>query len=431
MVAGPQGGLTNAAAIKSAEATRREYARQITNLETELRLQEEHLREMEEAWIHGVTRLAEALLPGAGPAEVEDVGHMTGALHLGERIAALAKKRYEYRARLNSIEEEKHFQNHAELIDPEQGRYTEEVRMAEILYKGLRHQRDRYEFEQFLWLFQRRKRRLEDPEPFDTFWRMVTLAEQRERRAMDVVRKRLMGGKLETLCNEYESLVEKSDFLAGELAKARQRYQDVVDLVTEHERLTTWLDRYDDICRESLQHDLASFLLEADLEALHAGVPEEHQMRVAQCHALAQKRDYYQQIQTYLRGEIARRKEARSKLSELVHAWAREPFALAETDTHEHLEKQPRLWRQETEDLLHHARHLAESIYHFNQIKHYNALLLDRKPFLAVDIFILERGEPHPDEIISRRLIPQVSAYRLAQGEERINLERLRLRLSS
>jgi len=254
----------------------------------------------------------------------------------------------------------------------------------------------------------------------------MTLAEMREKRALETVRQRFEGREFTELVASYELLVEKTEFLASELAWARARMQAVVDLVEEHDALASWLDRYEAVCLEALRHDLAAYLLDADFTAVHGMVRKAGRILVARCKALDEKITYYRDMIAYLDGEIRDRQNRSESIRRVRLQWRAKPYGLLRGNKKKWLVDVPEMKWVATNKATGRLRTMSDSIHGYRDYHCFNAFMAAGTAFLAYDVFALAALERMPYEGFTRAVLPELDQFRFDMGMEKADYGTLR-----
>ncbi|MDJ0835705.1 MAG: hypothetical protein QNK37_04265 [Acidobacteriota bacterium] len=409
---------TKADGIRMADSAMHSYQLQADDLLAERR-QLHHKHDQAKVELkRSLEHLAAGLVSEPDPEEVKRAAQETGALHLPERLRLLHRQHKEYTERMAEIDASEDYLQRDNLIHPKTGQLTNEVHEAENLYNGLRHQKERYEFDQFIWLYDRDYHLSAAQTGFKKFWRVMTLADFREKRAMEAVRDRLEKDDFSELVRDYESLVEKCDFLSGELIKARKRYQAVIDLVEERNSLGGWLDGYQDVSLEALRSDLAEFLKDADFEAIHHTVRKAGRILVARCQALAKKVQYYLDMVGWLDNEIRDRCDRIESINRVRKKWSVKPYGMLRGDKTKWLVTLPDMKAAGTAKRVRWVRTMGSNIHNYNEYHHYNAFMTAGLSFVAYDAFARAADERMPYEGFSRTVIDELDQYRIAHNME-------------
>ncbi len=395
------------------------YESQIHELEAELASVQQDERTIREEMGETIENLATGLLPSHEPEVVEAAAEETGALHLRSRLEDLARQLDDSKARIAAIDADQRYVDRDVLVHPTTGDYSQRIASEIQAVEAFETRLADFECREFQWLYRRGFHEKRESNAFQKFWRVVTLANHREERALAVVEKRFEKSDFSALAREYDDVCEKLAYHTKELEGWEAKRDEVLDLIAEREELSAWIDDYPRQCVAALRIDLASHLANCEFGTIHARVRPAGKILAAKSHALTKKLEYLSDLERYLRREIEDRRARIASIDNVRRKWSRKPYGFLRGDKTKWLVTVPEMKRQGTRKRVVWARGMHHNIHSYDSYDSYSVYLDTGVAFLAYDAFAHAAEERMPYEGFSRTVIDELDEFRVEHDMER------------
>jgi hypothetical protein len=405
--------------IRAAKQAISSYEGQVSGLRSERDKIRGDLEAVEQEQKDTYESLAKGLLVSVEPTDVAEVVDETGALQLRVCLQELEQKKTTSEERIKEIEADEEYTNREALTHPVTGDYSLKVKEAQESVGVFEDLLKNYDLKDFQWLYKKAYHKPKEVGVIMGFWRTITLANQREKRAEESVLKELNEASFVTCVEKYEQYQKQLKESQDELTKWQKRHQAVLDLVKERERLTSWLDNYTTECTNALRAELSKHLDECDYEQLHKTIRPGGRVLVAKCHALKKKVDYLNDLIRHVDKEILDRENRIRSIDRVQRKWRQKPYGYMRGDKTKWLETVPAMKNRSTQKQLNWIRTSHSNIYSYNRYGHYNLFMGAAVGFLAYDAFSYQAHERMPHEGFSRGVFGELDEYRHAHVQER------------
>ena len=371
-------------------------------------------------------RLAHGLVVSIDTESVGRAASETGCLDLPVKLQELFAQRRAAEERKSGIEATAQFQNREILLHPQTGEFSEKIAQHESLVTTFEQDLQRFELAEFRWLYARGAHEAQAQSAFQSFLRVVTLADHREQRALGVVREVLGDQPFASLVDDFKRAESSVDFHRQELETWRGKHKNLTEVVAHHAELVDWLDRFETIALDFLRKSLSKHLQETDFDLLHQSLRKEGRILAAQCHALQKKVSYFEDMRRFLEKEMDDRRERCRSIRRVHKKWSVNPHQYVSGDKTKWLQTLPRQKRQSTSKQVRWIDTMHYNVDSYDDYDQYDSLMNATAAFVAYDAFAMSADERMPYEGFSRSVIGELDTFRTLHGMEKPDYRELR-----
>jgi hypothetical protein len=415
--------MTKGDGVRMANDAIREYQKQADELEAERQEIDVALGEIKAEKMDAAEDLAVGLLPSVHPDVLTQVIHETGALHLQEVSEDLQKERRRKEARVTEINSTQEFLRREMLIHPTTGEYSVKEQEHKEYCDSLHETLKKYDFKQFKYCHKNKLHVQKNHGMFGSFWRFVTMANSREKSAIEVTLRRLKENDLRTVIRQYDADKKTFDFHRKELKQWRLKIQAVEELVTEREECIRWVTNFADEARKRMRLELSNHLLQADFNEIHKVIRPAGKILVARCAAIDKKHEYLKNMRKTVEKEIRDREKRVQSIDRVKRKWQYKPYAPLYGDKSKWLKKVPHIKRGSTLKRVKWIRTMRGNIHGYNKYDKYSHYMDGSEDFLAYDAFSYKAGERMPYEGFTRTVIGEMDHWRRGHNQERADFQ--------
>lgn len=405
----------------AADAGRRamaSFSSQCSDLKTELNSVRWDQDAVQKQLDQCLTALADMLLPEAS---VNHLQRMEGPLKAPFLLTIrqdLENQRSEWGRRLSAIDSDPDYRQREELLAQPHGTLWRESSKLHEERVDLESRLGRLEVNQnCAWALKRLPLAQARQNLFTIFWRGLTLAETRERRAQSLAAKELGYASWPALLSEYEALSARALEVGNQLVSLNLRREKIQALVTERAEAEGWANDFENRVVERLRAKLALHLGQADMRAIHAELAGPAQRMAAQIDALSRKVGYFRDMSDFLSSEARDRELRAGKISNVVGLWRKRPYERLGKDQTLWLVTGPKAKLDSTRKQLSFLGTLRAKIRDFNDYEAYNRYLNQDARLLAYDVFAFGTAERMPYEGFTTTVIKELAEHRRQGGK--------------
>lgn len=366
-----------------------------------------------------IAELAAVLLPHAEAEYLKRVEAAIQATILVGTRTSYEQRRPVWAQRLAELEKDSEFQQREVLLTPPHGKLL--VEFARLLEQKKRVDQRLCELERsrnLLWML----KRIPDPDvpktALHSFWRAITLAETREKRAQAAAAKELGYATWADLYSDYQHHSTQVLELGNQVVAVTQRRENLQTLVAEHLDLGEWLHNFEARLTRQLQSVLAEHLTRSDLRSLHSQLTGHYQLLAARADALKYKRDYLENIVNFLEKEISDRNTRSYKIRQVQRLWQRRPSERLGKDQSKWLVAGPQAKFESTRKQLVWLSTLVSKVGQFSDYLMYSRYLLQDPKILAYDVFGFGTPDRMPYEGFTQLVFSSLRKHRAATRQK-------------
>ncbi|MDF1664725.1 MAG: hypothetical protein P1V97_23400 [Planctomycetota bacterium] len=405
--------------VRMADGAIRAYKDQARDLSTEFDELDDSYANVKGELDQAIENIAVGLLPICNAELFQQVIQETGALQLTNLWEELQQGREERKVRNQDILASEDYQRREMLIHPTTGEYTVKIVEHKEFCDSLNSSLKRYDFKNFRYCYKNKLHRPKEHGMFGGFWRFVTMAESREKSAIEATLKRLRVSSLDEAFRTYEADQKSMKFHKKELKDWKAKSEGVSNLIEERDENDRWLKNFSNEARAEMRKNLQWHLRRADLESIHKTIRAAGKILVATAHALAKKLEYIENMKNELRNEIRDREKRVDSIERVKRKWQGKPWAPLYGDKSKWLVKVPKIKKGSTRKRIRWVGTMRRNIHGYHRYDKYSHYMDGPQAFLAYDAFSYGAEERMPYEGFTRGVITEMDDWRQSNGQEK------------
>lgn len=408
---------TKADGVRMANGAIQAYKSQARDLSDEYDELVDSFANIEGELAQAIENIAVGLLPICNAELFQQVIDETGALQLTSLWEELQQGRDDRRARSQEILNSQDYRRREMLIHPTTGEYTVKINEHKEYCDSLNASLRRYDFKNFRYCYKNKLNKTKEHGVFGGFWRFVTMAESREKSAIEATLNRLRVDSLDEAFRTYEADKKSLSFHKKELKDWKDKSTAVSNLIEEYNENEHWLKNFATEARDEMRKSLQWHLRRSDLDSIHKTIRPAGKVLVATAHALAKKLEYIENMKNEVRKEIRDREKRVASIERVKYKWQRKPWAPLYGDKSKWLVKVPKIKKTSTRKRIRWVGTMRRNIHSYHHYDKYSHYMDGEEDFLAYDAFAFGAAERMPYEGFTRLVIPEMDQWRRAWGQ--------------
>jgi len=417
--------ISKSEALRAADAAFRSYQEQSLDLEEQSialrRLAQQQAGELAKTGAD----LAAFLLPRNETEDIQRAAEHLRAPEFGARPKEFEEDRQGYARRLAEIEADERFCARQDILAHDADASAAlQAELATLSARALR-----FESPEFNLLRARTLQRRGAQQPFQRFYRAITLTDAREQALLEKLLPELAFESFGDCLEAYQEIRRELDSKSARVEQREAHRKAVVALVEEHDALARCLEGCpEEATLRALHIELAGRLFGSDLDDLHERLSPEGKLLVARFHAGHQKACLLNRIEVQLREEQRDRERRAEGIARLREPWLRRPLGRLLGNVTSCLIELPSLKAEASKRLLSWARELGPRIHAFDDDEQYSQVMAREEDFSPLELFLAAGESPLKSVSVPahlRKLCPPPTDQRfepLAEAQRRRTL---------
>lgn len=403
--------------VRMADGAIRAYKNQARDLSDEFDELDDSYANVESELDQAIENIAVGLLPICNAELFQQVIQETGALQLTSLWEELQQGRDDRRGRNQEIISSSDYRRREMLIHPTTGEYTVKINEHKEFCESLGASLKRYDFKNFRYCYKNKLNQKKEHGMFGGFWRFVTMAESREKSAIEGALNRLRVSSLDEAFRTYDADQKSMRFHKKELKDWKAKSEGVSNLIEERDENERWLKNFSNEARDEMRKQLQWHLRRADLGSIHKTIRAAGKILIATAHALVKKLEYLENMKNEVRKEIRDREKRVASIERVKYKWQRKPWAPLYGDKSKWLVKVPKIKKTSTQKRIRWVGTMRRNIHGYHHYDKYSHYMDGEEDFLAYDAFSYGAEERMPYEGFTRGVILEMDDWRRAWGQ--------------